>query len=393
MDIPTSALTLPETDQRVLWVDLMAVRENLQTIRNHLQPETKVLAVLKALAYGTALVDVGLEISELGFDSIGVSSVREGIALRDAGVEQEILVFLPFTDCWEQLVEYRLTPVVYSLALLQNLISFCERESENLEIHLKVNTGMNRVGVDPKIVNSIVDLVKGCTFLEITGVCTHFASADDPAEDQFTQAQIEVFEKVLGQLRDQGVENINAHACNTAGSIRFRNAHFDMVRVGLGLYGIHPSEACREELPLKLALAMTSKIDGIDAVPSGSFIGYGSTYVTKKDSRIATVPFGFEDGMPRHRSNRAYVLVDGKRAPVVGRVSMDQMRIDITDIPSAAIGSQVLLYGEIENHTITPEELSEWSDTIPHELLTRIGTRVKRVYLSQAGVDIHHTIR
>ena len=217
--------------------------------------------------------------------------------------------------------------------------------------------------------------------MRLTGVCTHFASAEDPNSDDFTRRQIAAFNQVVAALEANGFTGLQIHAANTAGAIRFPEARYNMVRIGLGLYGIYPSEVSRQVMGLELAVGVTSRIASIQQFAPGETLGYNRTFTAQRPTRVGIVPFGYDDGLPWRLSGVGEVLVEGRRAPVVGRISMDQMQIDITEIPGIGIGAEVLLYGTHNGYTLRPEEVAEKAGTIPYELLTRVGERVHRIYV------------
>jgi alanine racemase len=240
---------------------------------------------------------------------------------------------------------------------------------------------MHRLGVEPEGVVGLARRMRNDGVLRLTGVCTHFASADDPESDAFTLQQIAEFDKVVCDLRAAGFDQLRIHAANTAAAIRFPQARYDMVRVGLGLYGLYPSPAVQRELNLELAIAVTSRITSVQEFPAGSTLGYSRTFTATRKIRVGIVPFGYDDGLPWALSGTGEVLVEGHRARIVGRISMDQMQVDVTDIPGVSAGAEVLIYGTRNGHVLRPEEVAACAGTITHELLTRLGERVHRIYV------------
>jgi alanine racemase len=367
--------------QRCLWVNLAAIEGNIARFRRHCGGSVHIVAMLKAMAYGTQLVQLGSWMSQLGIHHIGVSSANEGVAVRKTGADQDILVFLSEREDVDNLLNSRLTPVVYSAELVEAFAAALAGSGKTLDVHLKVDTGMHRVGVPPKQTVELANRIRSSGVMRLTGVCTHFASAEDPASDDFTRQQIATFDQVIAGLKASGFENLKIHAANTAGAMRFPQAHYNMVRIGLGLYGIYPSEAAKQVMDLELAVGVTSRITSIQEFSPGDTLGYNRTFTAKRKTKVGIVPFGYDDGLPWQLSGKGQVLVEGRRAPIVGRISMDQMQIDVTDIPDAGIGAEVLLYGTHNGHTLRPEEVSQMAGTIPYELLTRLGERVHRIYI------------
>lgn len=367
--------------QRCLWIDLGAIEENIARIRRHCGTGVRILAMAKALAYGTQLAQLAYWMSKVGIHDVGVSSATEGIQIRKQGIGQRIYVFLVDRDDVPSLVRHRLIPVIYSATLARHLVDQLAGAKTRLEAHLKVDTGMHRLGVAPDEAVSVARRLRDSGVVELTGVLTHFAGAEDPGEDETTLEQIRVFDEVVARLADAGFDHLTVHASNTAGTARFPQAHYDMVRVGLGLYGLYPSAAVEAALPLHLAVAATSRVSEINVYEPGERVGYLGTFRTRERTRLGVVPFGYADGLPRRTSNGGAVLVEGQPAPVVGAVSMDQLLIDLTRIPDADTGSEVLLFGSRGGHTLRPEETALSSGMIPHELLVGLGSRVERVFV------------
>jgi alanine racemase len=367
--------------QRCLWVNLAAIEGNIARFRRHCGGAVHIVAMLKAMAYGTELAQLGSWMSQLGIHHVGVSSANEGVAVRKTGADQEILVFLSEREDVDNLLSYRLTPVIYSAELVDAFAAALQGSGRTLDVHLKVDTGMHRLGVPPATAVELARRIRSSGVMRITGVCTHFAAAEDPASDDFTRQQIAAFDQVIAGLEANGFENLQIHAANTAGAIRFPEAHYNMVRIGLGLYGIYPSEVTREIIDLELAVGLTSRITSVQDFAPGDTLGYNRTFTAQRRTKVGIVPFGYDDGLPWQLSGSGQVLVEGHPAPIVGRISMDQMQIDLTDIPGVSVGAEVLLYGTHNGHTLRPEQVSQMAGTIPYELLTRLGERVHRIYI------------
>ena len=367
--------------QRCLWIDLAAIEGNLATFHRHCDGNVKIIAMLKALAYGTELVDLAFWMARLGIHQIGVSSTSEGIAVRKTGVEQDIFIFLPYSDEVDSLLRYHLTPIVYSVELFAAFSEALKETDSILDVHLKVNTGMNRLGVEPEIALDVARRIRASGTMRLTGICTHFAAADDPKHDDLTREQIFVFDRVLEQLRADGFDGLQIHAANTSATVRFPRAHYNTVRIGIGLYGIYPSEAVQQAINLRLAIGLTSRISSIKDYPIGSTIGYGRSYTAEHNLRAGVVNFGYDDGLPWRPDGGGHVLVEGNVAKILGRVSMDQVMVDISNLDGVDIGSEVLIYGSHGGHVLRPEDVAKQAGTIPYELLVRIGKRVHRIFL------------
>ncbi|HWX53477.1 MAG TPA: alanine racemase [Verrucomicrobiae bacterium] len=366
--------------QRCQWINLAAIEGNIARFRRHCGG-AHILAMLKAMAYGTDLVQLASWMSRLGVHHIGVSSANEGVAVRKAGADQDIYVFLAEREDVDNLLRYRLTPVIYSPALVDAFAQSLAGTGRKMDVHLKVDTGMHRLGVEPKDAVDLARRIRATGILRLTGVCTHFASADDPHADEFTRRQIAAFNDVVRELEAQGFSGLQIHAANTAAAIRFPEAHYGMVRIGLGLYGIHPSEATRKAMDLELAIGVTSRVTSIQEYAAGATLGYNRTYTARRKTNVGIIPFGYDDGLPWGLSGKGHVLIEGHAAPIIGRISMDQMQVDLTDVPGVGPGAEVLLYGTHNGHTLRPEQVAEEAGTIAHELLTRLGERVHRIYV------------
>jgi alanine racemase len=366
--------------QRCLWINLSAIEGNIATIRRRCRG-ANILAMLKAKAYGTELGQLASWTSRLGIHHIGVSSAGEGVDVRKTGSDQDIFVFLSDPEDADILLRHRLTPVIYSRDLVEAFRGRLSGSGRVLDVHLKVDTGMHRLGIDPGSVVETAQLIKSSGALRLTGVCTHFASAEDPNSDDFTRAQIAEFDQAIKNLRIAGFEHLRIHAANTAAAVRFPEACYDMVRVGLGLYGLYPSAAVQQALDLELAIGVTSRITSIQEFPAGATLGYNRAYTAGRKTKVGIVPFGYGDGLPWALSGKGEVLVEGHRARIVGRISMDQMQIDVTDIRGISVGAEVLLYGTHNGHVLRPEEVAAQAGTITHELVVRLGERVHRIYV------------
>ncbi|MCU0657655.1 MAG: alanine racemase [Polyangiaceae bacterium] len=364
-----------------LLVDLRAVGENVARFRAR-YPGIRILAVVKALAYGSALAEVAEAIGQIPVDYLGVTTVDEGVQLRGSGTDLPILVTLVTADEAPKLPGHRLTVALSSFSLIDPLAAAARHAGTPLDVHLKIDTGMGRLGVLPHEALPLALAARATGWLRVTGAMTHFSAADDPALDDLTRLQIARFNGALTALEAAGFPGLLTHASASAGASRFPEASYGMLRLGLALHGVASSPATIEAMPLELAVSLVSKIAQIREVPRGWTVGYGATYRVEKDSlRMGVIPLGYHDGLPRSLSNRGWVLVEGQRAPMIGRISMDSVLVDLSDAPEAREGSEVLLFGRHHGAELRPEELAEAGGTIAYELLARIGPRVQRVYI------------
>jgi alanine racemase len=368
---------------RPVWaeIDLGAVRANVRALRELVAPAA-FLAVVKADGYGHGAVPVARAALDAGASALGVALVEEGIELRDAGLDAPILVLSePVPDAAACVVARGLTPVVYTLAGIEALAkAVADRGAhERLGVHLKVDTGMHRVGCRPDEAVDLATQVVDRPELELAGVCTHLAVADEPG-NAYTQEQLTAFDAVLGALRERGLPTGVVHACNTAGAIEWPAARFDLVRVGIGCYGIAPADALEGRVAFRPALSVKARVSHVKDVPAGAGVSYGLRYTTDQATRIATVPVGYADGVPRELPQRGgTALVHGHRVPLAGTVTMDQLMLDVGDRP-VEVGDEVVLIGRQGDEEITAADWAHAMGTIAYTIVCGIGPRVPREY-------------
>jgi alanine racemase len=353
-------------------VDLGAIERNLRRIRAKMPARVKIMFVVKGNAYGhDAALCAGAAERSRAADWLGVSSVEEGVALRDAGARLPILILgslYPFESVLAA-VAHDLTPVVASLESARRLGEVALRIGRRVDCHVKVDTGMGRIGAGPDAALDIVRALSDNKSVRVQGIYTHLASAEDGAK--FTAVQLKRFRRVVDALTREGLRPPLVHAANSAGALRHPGARFDMVRPGLAAYGLYPG--------FEPALTLKSKIVFLKTVAKGTPISYGGTWKAKRPARVATLPIGYGDGYARALSNKAAVLVGGRRCPVVGRVTMDQTMVDVTAVPSARVGDDAVLIGRQGRAEISAAELARLCGTIPYETATALSSRVPRV--------------
>jgi alanine racemase len=369
---------------RPVWaeVDLDAVIANVRALRELAAPAT-VCAVVKADGYGHGAVPVARAAVAAGADALAVALVEEGVHLRDAGIDAPIYVLSePVADAADTVVAARLTPVVYTGPGIDALAkaSAAHGGGKPLGVHLKVDTGMHRVGCTPAEAVRLAAQVATTPELELAGVCTHFAVADEP-DNPYTTEQQRSFEAVLDALRGGNLPVGIVHACNTAAAITTPSARYDMVRVGIGVYGIAPAPALAGSVALTPVLSVKARVSYVHDQPAGARISYGLRYKTARPTSVATVPIGYADAVPRELSLRGgEVLIRGQRFPIAGTVTMDQLMVDVGDCP-VDVGDEVVLIGAQGEERITAEEWAERLDTIGYTIVCGIGPRVPRRYL------------
>lgn len=355
-------------------IDLDAFERNVASIASQLPRGTRLVAMLKANAYGHGAVELARRCTSEHVAMIGVALVEEGVELRRAGIELPILVLGPLSEAQVRIaLEHELTLGVPGPEELE-VVARVARERD-VAVHLKLDSGMGRMGVIESELSRVVELVRSAPRLRIDALYTHFANAGD-VNDPFTDEQLAQFDRMRAALREAGITAPMHHAANSAATVRHMTPG-DFARVGIALYGAEPLDANSPRL--EPVMRWRTAIGRLKTLPAGHAIGYGMTFHTTRVSRIATLPVGYADGYRRGLSNRGEVLVRGRRAPVVGRVSMDLTTIDVTDIPDAQLGDEVVLLGAQGEDEITAEELARKLDTISYEVFCGVGVRVPRV--------------
>jgi len=360
-------------------IDLAALGHNYSVIRKRLGPEVRILAVVKADAYGHGLERTAQFLAGCGVDAFGVAEVTEGVRLRKVGVAGEIVVLLGvLPDSFADVVAHRLTPVVYSSTDLQALSEQAVAAGVRLNVHLKVDAGMGRFGVMPHEVAGIVDTLAGLPGLELAGILSHLPKADSFGPE--TDAQCHAFTALLADIDERPATGPIRHIANSAALFRHPGTHFDMVRPGISLYGCSPFGD--ELLPdLQPVMRFVSQVAQVKDVPAGYGISYGHTFVTERPSRLAILPVGYANGYLRKLSNRGEVLIRGRRVPLRGNVCMNACVADVTDLPEVAVGDEVVLLGRQGDEVIDAAQVADWMETINYEVLCLFGNQNRRVYI------------
>jgi alanine racemase len=355
-------------------INLQSLEKNIKNIREKLK-EKKLLAVVKADAYGHGAVAVSSRAQAMGIDYLGVGIVEEGIELRNAGIQTPIIILAQeLKERTGEILLFNLIPTVCSRDFLEAIEMEGKRQNKKVPIFMKVDTGMGRFGVSPDEFIYFLKLIKNMNFVELLGVMSHFPVAD--ADKEFTQQQIKEFNELIAVASSLGIEIPIKTMANSAAFLLHENSVFNMVRLGLLLYGISPVEGLilPEYQPV---MTVKSKISFIKTIPPGHSVSYSRTFIAKKPTTVATVPLGYADGYDRALSNRGWMIVRGEKAPVIGNVTMDTTMIDVTSIPEARIGDEVIVMGE----SVTAWELAKTIGTIPYEIISRMGKRLPRLYV------------
>lgn len=360
-------------------IDLGALRFNIQQIRKAIGQTTQMMGVVKANAYGHGAVQCARVLESEGVRVLAVASVEEGIELRAAGIRGEIIVLDGLTtSSLGVFAENRLKPVLHSIEEVELYGHFAHDKNRAHAALLKFDTGMGRLGLFPSEVDELMDKLRRYAELDIQGIMSHLACADE-VESAATQRQIDLFDRILQILETRGLKAAS-HIANSAAILSGVGLHYSMVRPGLMLYGAYPNQQLVEKMSLKPVMKLKTSILSVKRHPMGNALGYGGTFTTKRESLIGVLPLGYADGYPRLLSNRAFVLVHGQRVPVVGRISMDLVLIDVTEISDVKPGDEVVLIGNQEQATITVEEVAGWAETISYEVMCGISPRVPKIY-------------
>lgn len=355
-------------------IDLSALKHNFMVVKELVGPGVAVLSIVKADGYGHGAVEVSKVLVDAGTDMLGVATVEEAMQLRDYGIEVPIMLLGGIRpDEADLAVQNNMVPCLFSIEVAKALDKAGSDAGIKAPYHLKLDTGMTRLGVRPEDLDSFLNELSGLNNIVMNGVLTHLASAFTDSTD-FTEKQLSDFEAHSLAVKAAGHEPKYMHTANSISISRFPHSHIDMVRPGIMLY----TKGDDQDLDLKPVMKLKSRIIHINRVPEGTPVSYGGTHVTNRPSVIATLPIGYADGYLRLLSNRARVSIHGKTAPVVGTVCMDLTMIDVTDVPEAGVGDEVTLFGD---EHVTIEQVALWAETISYEILSITGKRVQRIYL------------
>ena len=374
-----------ESYQRV-WaeVDLDAIWENMVHMKENIAENTKILAVIKTDGYGHGGVPIAKMLEQLDFMfGYAAATYEEAHVLREAGVKKPILILgYTFPYCYEELIREEIRPAVYRRDTVEELVAAAANVGQKAKVHIKVDTGMGRIGITPDEEGlEFVRFLMGHPELEVEGIFTHFAKSD---EEDKTSAnhQLALFQNFIDRIQTElGLTIPVKHCSNSAAILEMPQANMDMVRAGITTYGLYPSEEVSKDIvPLRAAMSLYSHIVYCKTIHAGQSVSYGGLFTAQKDTRVATIPVGYGDGYPRSLSGKGYVLIRGKKAPILGRVCMDQFMVDISEIPGVMEGDKVTLLGVDGTERITAEELGELSGRFNYEFVCDLGKRIPRVY-------------
>lgn len=365
--------------QTVLTVNLSALRNNLDAFRRRLKPEVKTMAMVKASSYGSGSHEIATVLQDAKVDYLTVAYADEGVALRKANINLPIMVMSPSTDAFDRMILWKLEPEIFNLRSLNHFVAVAHNLGvSNYPVHLKLDTGMHRLGFMPNEIDALLLQIANESSIRIASIFSHLAAADDSSFDDFTRQQATIFQQMSTKIIAAIGYRPLLHLCNTAGIAQYPEYHFDMVRLGLGLYGIDSSGVLNNQLQQISTLRTT--IAQIKNISAGETVGYSRRGKATKDMRLATICIGYADGYPRKLSNgEAFVMINNKPARLIGSIAMDMCMVDITDIDAVQEGDEVIVFGD----ALPIQQVAEWAATIPYEIMTSIAQRVKRVYVNE----------
>lgn len=367
-------------------IDVNKLENNIDIIKGQLSPGTEIMAVVKANAYGHGIVEVSRRALSFGALSLGVAIPEEGAQLRGAGIECDILILGGVDPSQLDLVlDYDLSLCLFSVDMARRVNKIGTKMGKKVKVHVKIDSGMGRIGLrDKDKVLKLCDAISEMDYLFLEGIFTHFSSADEP-DGGYTLDQLTNFKGIVHVVKRAYGSPKWIHAANTASIFSYPQAHFNIVRAGIGLYGYLPQHGIGDTMGIEPILSWHTKVVHVKQVEEGTSISYGRTYTAKGPRIVATLPVGYGDGYSRLLSNRGWVLIKGRRAPIIGNICMDQMMVDVTNIPGVEIGEDVVLIGQQGEESILADELAGLCGTISYEVLTNIGSRVPRIYIDGSG--------
>lgn len=378
-----------EDNIRPVWaeINLDSIEHNMKEIKR-ISSNKKIYAVVKADAYGHGALDIVPVLLKAGATNLAVAVITEAVEIRKAGVNAPILIlgFTPLSFA-KEILQYDIEQTVYDLEYAKELSRIAKIENKNAKIHIAIDTGMGRIGLLPNEEGfNVVREISKLSNIELEGIFTHFSTADE-VDKSYSFEQLSKFNKFVGRLEDEGIKFNVKHASNSAGIIDLPEAHFNGTRPGIIMYGYYPSnEVMKGKLNLKTALTLKTSVVHVKTLPAGMYISYGRKYKTEVESKIATLPIGYADGYTRALSNKGKVIINGKLAPIIGNVCMDQCMVDVTNIGDVKVGDEVILLGEYGDTKFNADDIAEILDTINYEIICMIGRRVPRVYINNKKI-------
>ncbi|MBT8274132.1 MAG: alanine racemase [Bacteroidia bacterium] len=368
---------MPKAQETLVEINLTDLKHNFDYLKSKIKPDTKFLAVVKAFAYGSDAIKIAQSLESYGVDYFAVAYVKEGVALRDAGIKSPILVLHPQPVNFKLLIERCLEPSLYSAKVLKEFIKIAESENQtNYPVHIKFNTGLNRLGFWENDISHIMSELNSTQSIKVVSVFSHLAASEDLDEKDFTHAQIESFQKISAEINDQLDHDPMLHLCNTSGILNYPQAHLDMVRSGIGLYGF--GNSIKENEFLRPIATLKTVISQIHKIEKGESVGYNRAFISPNFKKTATLPLGHADGLARQYGHgNGFVTINNQKAPIIGNVCMDMIMVDISHIDCKE-GDEVIVFGAQSS----AEDLAARINSISYELITAISQRVKRVFVN-----------
>jgi len=364
-----------------LEIDLRALASNVKNIKRKLGKRVQLLAVVKADGYGHGSYEVSKVALKNGAGSLGVAFLEEGIELRKKGIKAQILILSP--ECYSRerkIIEYGLQAMVTDLGFVNQLDKEARRQNKVAEVYLKIDTGMRRYGIEPSSALDFVRVVQKLKNIRLKGVLSQFSTTEDSDKD-FAEKQLFLFKETVKQLEELNGDRLVRSIANSGAFLKLTQSYFDQVRVGILMYGIYPSPKMVKRIEVNPVMSLKSRIVQIKEVEKGESVGYCRTFITKRRTKIGTIPLGYADGYPWQLSNRGKVLVKGKRVPIIGRVCMDAFMIDLTALKDIKTGEEVVLLGKQGKEKIDAHQIAGWAKSFSYEIVSRMGKRLPRVYL------------
>ncbi|MCK5581711.1 MAG: alanine racemase [Candidatus Omnitrophica bacterium] len=374
-------------------IDLKAVRHNYRVLKqlaivqlassgkavSGKKQRQELLAVVKADAYGHGMLQVASAVDKLGVKFLGVSDVPEGILLRKHGIKRPILLFeTALPPQAKEIVDYELTPTLCTLTMASSINTYAKAVNKKVNVQVKIDTGMGRLGVWHQGAENFIEQCHKFANLSIKGIYTHFPLAD--TNRRFTQQQMKQLQELIAKLKKEGHSLDYVHASNSMGLAGYKTEMFNLVRPGLMLYGLYPSAKLKSKVVLKPAMRIKAKVLFVKKISCGMGISYGHTFIAEKDMTVATLPIGYSNGYHRCLSNKASVLINGQRCPVVGRVTMDQIMVDVSHVKSVRIGTEAVVLGTQKKGAVSADELARHAETINYEIVCSLGNQLPRIY-------------
>ena len=364
-----------------LEIDLKALKNNYKFIRSRIKNKSKIAAVVKADAYGHGAIKIAKKLDNLGVEYFCVGSPDEGVELREAGIEKPILVLAEVLESqYKDILKGNLIQTAASKKTLNSLNQYAEKMNENIKVHLKIDTGMGRIGFFPEKISDIFELAQNLKNIEVEGIFSHFARADEYNKD-FSYQQLEKFKRAVKKIKRIASKDLLYHIANSAAVIDLPETSFDLVRPGIMLYGMEPSQELKNKNNLQPLLSFKTRVTEIRELPAGFPVSYGSTYKTKAKEKMAVLPVGYKDGYPRLLSNKGEVLINNKRVPIRGKICMGQTIVSIDHLNNVEIGDEVVLIGSQGEEEIKAAEIAEKCGTINYEIICNLSDKLEKKYL------------